>query len=237
MIRKSVALVILAILGLLVMGGLAELPLPAERMSESVTSRHILSEGVSDTGAVNLVTAVLFDYRGFDTLGEATVIFAAAAGVVLLFFRHDLPTSRLGLSSLAKRSIMVLAPFVFVTGLYIVMFGHVTPGGGFQGGVVWATLTILLCIVYGTAFEWRFINTRTKTLLESLGAIAFILLGLVGIYRGDFFLSNIAAGFRAGVPGELTSGGAIPLLNLAIGLKVAAGLALIFYNMVKKDVG
>ncbi len=234
-LRKIAAAILILVLTLALVGAIAELPSPDERVSQSALTQRIIGKGVVETGATNLVAAVLFDYRAFDTLGEATVIFAAVAGVVLMFYHAPLHPSAIGLSILAKRSLDVIGPFVFVAGMYIVVYGHISPGGGFQGGVILATLTILISIVYGLQEERRLLDPRFKTALESSAALLFMTVAFVGVFSGEYFLSNLGAGFFRGHPGSVLSGGAIPLLNVAIGLKVGAGLALVFYSMVKKE--
>ena len=235
LVRRVIVAAILVVLSLLLATTLAELPSPDERTSTAHLSRHIISDGAKETGALNLVSAVLFDYRAFDTLGEATVIFAAVAGVVMLFYRAPLHPSSIGLSMLAKRSLDSIGPFVFVAGMYVVLYGHISPGGGFQGGVILATLTILLSIVYGLETERRLLDPIFKTILESTAALGFMVIAFAGIVAGEYFLSNLAAGFPGGIPGDLVSAGSLPALNLAIGLKVGAGLALVFYSMIKRE--
>lgn len=233
---KVAALGFLVVLAVILASAIAVLPDATERIEYPGPSRHILGSGLSDTGAVNLVTAVLFDYRGFDTLGEATVIFAAVAGVALAFYRETLVLSKRGLSSLAKESMNILTPFIVLLGFYVIFHGHISPGGGFQGGVILASWAILACLVYGVEVEENVMDVFTKMLAESGGVILFSVLGIVSLALGREFLTNLAAGFGAGSPGDVFSAGAIPYLNLAIGIKVGAGLAVLFVTMAKRDV-
>lgn len=201
--------------------------------SHRVSQRYIRSAS-DDTGAVNAVSAVLLDYRAFDTLGEIAVMFAAVTGIVALLSRGRLPSSGVGLSPVVKRGALYVPAFMFLSGAYIALHGHISPGGGFQAGVIFAAISVILCVVYGTAFEWRLLNPVTKTALESGGAIAFMLLGFIGPLKGLPYLTNLAAGLPKGHPGSLASGGYIPLLNAAIAVEVGAGLALAFYSMIKR---
>jgi len=232
--RIGVAILIV-ILSVTLAGALAELPSVEQRTSTSQLTRRVIDGGLQDTGALNLVSAVLFDYRAFDTLGEATVIFAAVAGVVMLFYQAPLHPSSIGLSMLAKRSLDSIGPFVFLAGMYVVLYGHISPGGGFQGGVILATLTILISIVYGLETERRLLDPTFKTTLESSAALLFMVIAFGGVLTGEYFLSNLSAGFPRGEAGSLLSAGSLAPLNAAIGLKVGAGLALIFYSMVKRE--
>ena len=193
------------------------------------------SVGVEETGSINLVTSVLLDYRAFDTLGEATVIFAAVAVVSLLFAGWKMQFGAEGLSALVKRGMSMFSPFLFVFAIYVITHGHLSPGGGFQGGVALATLFMLFSVVYGSGFWRSRISDQTTTLAESSGALTLLSLGCIAMLVGAPFLSNVTAGFDPGVPGELFSAGIIPALNLAIGMKVAAGLSSIFYDMIRQE--
>jgi multicomponent Na+:H+ antiporter subunit B len=186
-----------------------------------------------DTGAANVVAAILFDYRGFDTLGEASVIYTTVCGVALLFAKRRYRRSSHGLSFIVKRGMALLVPFILLYASSIIVMGHLSPGGGFQGGAVMATVTVLFCVIYGSSFEAARVSPKVKETIESSGALLFIVVGLVGLVTGGAFLTNAAAGFPRGTMGHLLSGGSIPLLNIAVGMKVGAGLSTLFYSMVK----
>ncbi len=232
---KLLSILVLVPLAAALFYALAALPTPAARKELGTAARHIRTRAVDDTGAVNLVAAVLFDYRGFDTLGEVTVIFSAVTSVALLFWSGKPPKRAEGLSTLAKRSVAALVPFIFLVGFYIVVHGHVSPGGGFQGGVVWGSLLILLGIVYGSSHAERIVPAESRTVMECLGAIAFLGLACLGLFAGTFFFANLEAGYPRGTPGTVVSAGVIPFLSLAVGIKIGAGLAAIFYSMVNGD--
>ncbi len=232
---KTATLAFLVILAVLLFSAMGALPETTDRMEAGGPTWHILRSAVPDTGAVNLVTAVLFDYRAFDTLGEATVIFTAVAGVVLVFAREAMVLSGKGLSPLAKKSMDILTPFIALLGFYVILFGHISPGGGFQGGVILASWAILVVLIYGIRTEEDVLTGFVKMFLESAGALLFVALGAVALIGGREFLSNLAAGFSPGDVGSVISAGSIPLLNVAIGLKVASGLAMMFVTMSKKD--
>lgn len=195
-------------------------------------SNYIIKSGLKDTGSLNLITAILYDYRAFDSLGESTVIFGAVSGIVLILSRKMLPVSSKGLSFIVKRSLGILTPFIALFGFYIITHGHLTPGGGFQGGVILAAISIIFSIVYGSAFDYRRYSPQTKTALETLGALTFLAIGLAGIVLEGSFLANL--GFLTAETGSLISAGSIPYINLGVGFKVGAGLAIIFYSMIQK---
>jgi multicomponent Na+:H+ antiporter subunit B len=227
---KYFSALLIAVLMLVLFISLQEIPLSQNLMP---VSSHYVDSGVKDTGATNLVNAVLFDYRGFDTLGEVTVIFAAAAAFKMLFSHRRIFFFRYGMSPIVKTGMAVYSPFIFIFGIYVIMAGHISPGGGFQGGVILASLSILLTLVYGLWYKVRqtVLSPAISSNIESMGGMVFIFIGLAGIFSGNYFLSNLGAGFFAGIPGSMFSGGSIPLLNIASGLKVTAGLSIIFYSI------
>jgi len=206
--------------------------LPIQEIVPNSTAEHIIKNGVKETGSLNLVTAILYDYRGFDSLGESTVIFAAVSAIVLILSFKKLPVSSKGLSFIVKRTFGILTPFVFLYALYVITHGHLSPGGGFQGGVVLGTISIIFSIVYGSAFDYEKYNPRSKTILETGGALLFVFIGGLGMISGGYFLSNFNP-TGSGL-GTLISAGSIPLINIGIGFKVGAGLAIIFYTMIQK---
>jgi len=119
-------------------------------------------------------------------------------------------------------------------GVFTILGGHITPGGGFQGGAMIAGGVILCIIVYGLEnspikFSHDFIST-----VESMGALGFILLGLAGLFFSGFFLYNVGADFYNIIPQSIvnifhyndpTNTGIVPYLNVFIGLKVFVGLS------------
>lgn len=121
--------------------------------------------------------------------------------------------------------------FVLILGLYVIMHGHVTPGGGFQGGAIIASGTIMLIVAFGSGEIKKWLRERHVSVVESSGALLFSLLAFAGI--GTVFFFNFLIGSRVfgGIPptgpnpGDVWTGGVIPLMNLAVGLKVMAGLS------------
>ncbi|OCL26701.1 sodium:proton antiporter [Orenia metallireducens] len=198
-------------------------------------SQHYIENGVKDTGAINLVTAILFDYRGFDTLGEATVIFIVVSAISLLATKERVFVSDTNFSQIVYQNISFIIPFLYILAFYLIAYGHLSPGGGFAGGVVIATTFILLKITFGIRYVKEEEALGKKSLLESLGAISFVLTGLLGILLGYNFLANGQTSLYLGIAGQLVSAGIIPILNLATGIKVGSGLAIIFHRLVREE--
>jgi multicomponent Na+:H+ antiporter subunit B len=183
---------------------------------------------VGQRHAGNVVAAVVFDYRGLDTLGEEFILFAAASGVALLL-REPRPgeqaKARDRVSYDTTRVVgALMIPGTVLLGLWLVAFGYVTPGGGFQGGVVLATAPLLIYLAgeYGSlrrvAPRWL-VETG-----EALGAAGYVAVGAAAMFRNERFLQNFMPLGRAG---DVFSGGTVALLDLTVGLEVAGGFILL----------
>jgi multicomponent Na+:H+ antiporter subunit B len=135
--------------------------------------------------------------------------------------------SRAGMSVIVKTITRLVASFILLFGIYIVLYGHVTPGGGFAGGVIVACSLILMLLAFGKRFVLGLISERAATLWDCVGALAFLLLAVAGYFGGTFFLNL----FSKGQPFHLFSAGIIPLCNVAIGVKVGACLFGVFFAL------
>jgi multicomponent Na+:H+ antiporter subunit B len=191
--------------------------------------------GVTQRHATNLVTAVNFDYRALDTLGEEFILFTATTAVVLLLrqMRGESETGgpREGASDALRGFAVAFVVATIVLGGYIVAHGAITPGGGFQGGVVLATGAFLL-FLGGEAFAMR--RVAPEKLLElghSIGAAGFVLLGVAGLVFAGVFLQNF---LDLGKPGSLNSAGMITLVSISIGLEVAGAFLLIWSEFLEQ---
>ncbi len=181
--------------------------------------QEILDVAGEDVGAANIVTSVLLAYRGFDTLGELSILFAAAtaAGLVLGHSRGDAPTDPDG-GFILRAGTDLLFPLLLVVGFYIILHGHLTPGGGFQGGVILAAAFFLGVL----ARPRQRLSHGVISVIEGLAGAAFIGIGLWALFADGEFLKPMLG---TGTVGALLSAGTLPLLSLALGLKVGAELA------------
>jgi multicomponent Na+:H+ antiporter subunit B len=179
----------------------------------------ILDRAPNEVGTANIVTSVLLAYRGLDTLGELTVLFVAAtaAGLVLGQRRPDASYEPQA-GFILRTAIDILFPFLILLGAYIILHGHLTPGGGFQGGAILAA-AFFIPILASPASPF---DHKVSSLIEGLAGAAFILIGLFGLFGNHEFLTPL---FSPGQAGQFFSAGSLPLLYLAVGLKVGAELA------------
>ena len=136
----------------------------------------------------------------------------------------------MGSSKIIKTIAQKLFPFIVLFGFYLISHGHLSPGGGFQGGVVLGTAIILLALSHSIEQTEKKFKSRWLNMLEKLGILTLIFLGFLGILLGYPFLSNF---LPLGKPGQIASGGLMLLFNIAIGIKVAAGVSVIFYALVR----
>jgi multicomponent Na+:H+ antiporter subunit B len=180
----------------------------------------ILTDAPAEVGAANVVTSVLLGYRGLDTLGELSILFAAATAVGLVLGRrragapHDPP----GGAILAIGADLIF-PLLLVVGLYVIAHGHLSPGGGFQGGVILAAAFFLAVL----ARPERSLGHGAISVIEGLAGASFILIGLWALLADGEFLAPLLV--ETGTMGELLSAGTLPILSLAVGLKVGSELA------------
>jgi len=190
-------------------------------------SKKYVKDGPAELGGANIVTSIIVTYRGLDTLGEIAVLFIATAGIGFLFRRKQKNRiiQRRDSSEILKTGASFLLPLIFLFGAYIFIHGHLTPGGGFQGGVVIASGILLLML---SDISIKF-NHTILHLIESLSGTFYILIGILGIFFAAGFLDNRF--LPLGDFGKLFSAGAIPIIYSLIGLKVGSELVGILENM------
>jgi multicomponent Na+:H+ antiporter subunit B len=129
--------------------------------------------------------------------------------------------------------VRLILPFIQIYGIYIIVHGHLSPGGGFPGGAILGASMILFALAFNLKEGSSKISHDTSTLLESGGALSFATLGILGVLVGTNYLSNKAAGYPLGTAGNLFSSGMIFLVTLAIGVKVASTFITLFFNLVE----
>ena len=182
----------------------------------------------AETGSANIVTSIIANYRSFDTLGEVTVLFAAALGVSLLFGSSTSFIKRGKSGFVLEKAAKVLFPIILITGIYIFTHGHLTPGGGFPGGSMIASAFLLLYM----ADENFQVQISGFKALEGFAGFAYVVIGFAGLYLTGYFLKNI---LPTGVVGELFSAGLIPIVYVLIGLKVGSELTGIITEFLKEE--
>lgn len=184
-----------------------------------IAGQAINAVAAEQVGAANFVTSVVLAYRGFDTLLELTILFTAATAGGLVLGKPGTGASRDPDSGfILSAGADLFFPLLLVVGLYIILHGHLTPGGGFQGGVILASAFFIPILARpGTTMDHRWVS-----MIEGLAGAGFILIGLLAMLGGKEFLTPL---LDKGELGALLSAGSLPLLYIAVGLKVGAELA------------
>lgn len=219
-----------------------------ENTSLSKLGHYYADRGPQELGAPNLVTAVVVTYRGLDTLGEVTVLFISAAGVGLLLRRTrrnqdddtglkegDRAEETAGVhkpaSEIVETATELLLPMVILFGVYVFMNGHLSPGGGFQGGAIIASGTMFLLL----ALPESHISRLVIAITESMSGFSYVVIGVLGVILAGGFLDNRI--MDLGTYGSLFSAGAIPLIYIFVGLKVGFELSAVLDRFRKEDTG
>ena len=210
--------------------------------SNEVVEKYI-EDGMQDTGAVNIVTGMILDYRAFDTFGESNVLFIATC-TVLILLRSDKKKDKRKAAAEARReqyhepkddSILqkitcLLFPIIVIFGIYVILNGHISPGGGFSGGAIIGAGLILYANAFGFEKLNRFFTEKTyKTI--SFSALAFYC--LAKSYSFFTGANHLESGIPLGEVGAILSSGLILPLNICVGLVVACTMYA-FYTMFRK---
>lgn len=171
-------------------------------------------------GSANIVTSVVLGFRAFDTLGEVTVLFVSSLGVALILDVKGKKRMELAFKPnfMLKTGSYILASLILVVSFYMILHGHLSPGGGFPGGAMIASSVLLL---YLADDEFRS-KVQGFKILESIAGSFIVIIGLIGLVIGTAYFENF---LDAGVIGNLLSAGIIPILYVLIGLKVGSEIA------------
>jgi multicomponent Na+:H+ antiporter subunit B len=231
MVKRLIAFALLAAFGALFAALLVSYVPDAEL---NQTARYYAERTASDLGAANIVTAIIVTYRGLDTLGEVTVLFLAAAivGLVLAKDSQRSPVDqrmRPPVGELLTTGTRFLVPMILLLGVYVFVNGHLTPGGGFQGGAIIASAVLLMLL----ANPLKHFSHGLISAIESLAGVFYIGIGLAGLFLAGGFLDNRL--LPLGNLGELFSAGAIPVIYSLIGLKVGAEFASMLASLSETD--
>ncbi len=210
-------------------------------VNNEVSGRYI-ENGLQETGAVNIVTGMILDYRAFDTLGESHVLFIATCTVLILLRidgdkkgkagysmendRIHEPKNDIILQTVAR----ILVPPIFIFGIYIILGGHLGPGGGFSGGAVIGAGLILYLNAFGFEKTERFFTQKTYRRLSFCALGCYCLAKSYSFYTGANHIESV---IPLGTPGAILSSGLILILNICVGV-VVAGTMYTFYVMFRK---
>ncbi len=215
-----------------------------ERPVNNEVAERYIEKGLQETGAVNIVTGMILDYRAFDTLGESHVLFIATCTVLILLHKKTKesnsnsgwsdevsdrlyePKNDVILQTVAR----VLVPTIIIFGIYIILCGHLGPGGGFSGGAVIGAGLILYLNAFGFAKTERFFTMRIYQKMSLCALACYSIAKSYSFYTGA---NEIHSVIPLGTPGAILSSGLILILNICVGV-VVAGTMFTFYAMFRK---
>ena len=195
--------------------------------------RKYIEQGVQDTGAINIVAAMILDYRALDTFAEACVLFVAVCAVLALlrfdksaaFKAHLHRMEEPRENVILKVTAFLLVPMIMIFGCFVIVNGHLSPGSGFSGGAILGASLVLFASAYGTKRARSFMNFKIYCRIVSASLAFYALAKGYSFYTGA---NNLASGIPLGTPGNLFSAGLILPLNIAVGLIVACTVYVIF---------
>jgi multicomponent Na+:H+ antiporter subunit B len=212
---------------------------PENPAHNEVVDKYI-EDGLQDTGAVNVVTGMILDYRAFDTFGESNVLFIATCTVLILMRndkkkpedhdhsdRHWEPKS----DAILQKVTFILFPIIAIYGIYVVLNGHLSPGGGFSGGAIIGAGLILYLNAYGTEKTRKFFTEKTYKYISFAALLFYCLSKAYSFYTGAHHLES---GIPLGTPGAIISSGLILPLNICVGMVVACTMYS-FYTLFRKE--
>jgi len=213
------ALLVLTILNILIQN----VPSKIHRAGETLLGVN------AQEGVANAVTTVVVYFRGFDTLGEIAVLFIAALGIGLMLSAQTKEADKEESNFILQKASKMLFPIIMLFGVYVMIYGHLSPGGGFQGGVIIAS-GVLLLLISDQTFE---VPHAVISALETFAGISYVFIGLIGLIVLDRFLGNFLP-HDISEMGMLFSGGIIPLIYIVVGIKVGSEMSLIVQNLLKR---
>jgi multicomponent Na+:H+ antiporter subunit B len=190
----------------------------------------LLEINTQQTQSANAVTSVVTYFRALDTLGEVTILFLSIFGVSLTLENMKQKSNIFAYENqILQIAAKVITPLIILFGIYIIVHGHLSPGGGFQGGVIIASGFLLRFLAYGDGFN---LNHKIVSLFESLSGAGFVLAGILSFLLVDKFLGNF---LPLGDIGALLSGGVIPIIYIFVGLKVASEITVMIEYFLKRE--
>lgn len=216
----------------------------AENPTNNELSQYYIEHGLEDAGATNLVGNMILSYRVFDTFGESSVLFLAATAVTMLLLRDAKNTSDKLLryfkredqaetivnDALLRTVSRIMLPIIFLYAIYIMVNGHLSPGGGFAGGSILGGGLILFAQEFGTGGVKKFFS---QTLYKTVRTIALAGYGLIDLYYAFMGANGLDHHIPLGTPGSLFSSGIILPINVMVGMVVTCTIYA-FYSLFHK---
>ena len=221
-------------------------------------ARRYIENGLDETGAVNIVSGMILDYRAFDTFGESCVLFVATICVTIMlridgrggegddeeaesekksfgirqsaFSKLDSRNFEPENDTILRKSAIVVFPIIMVFGIYVILNGHISPGGGFSGGAILGAGFVLFLSAFGFNKTERFMNANTVRIITLIALLVYCLSKCYSFFTGA---NHLESGIPLGTPGAILSSGLILVLNICVGMVVACTMYS-FYALVRR---
>ncbi len=213
----------------------------AEKADNNEVTERYIEKGLEETGAVNIVTGMILDYRAFDTFGESNVLFVATITVLILLMQRkgkEIPADKdendhlyePGDDIILQTVAGFLVPIIMVFGIYVILNGHLSPGGGFSGGAIMGAGLILYLNAFGFEKTERFFTEKTYKWISFIALTTYCLCKAYSFFCGA---NHLDSHIPLGTPGAILSSGLILILNICVGCVVACTMYT-FYVMFRK---
>ena len=221
-------------------------------------ARRYIENGLDETGAVNIVSGMILDYRAFDTFGESCVLFVATICVTIMlridgrggagddeetesskkafgiresaFAKLDNRNYEPENDTILRKSALIVFPIIMVFGVYVILNGHISPGGGFSGGAILGAGFVLFLSAFGFNKTERFMNANTVRIITLVALLVYCLSKCYSFFTGA---NHMESGIPLGTPGAILSSGLILVLNICVGMVVACTMYS-FYALVRR---
>ena len=221
-------------------------------------ARRYIENGLDETGAVNIVSGMILDYRAFDTFGESCVLFVATICVTIMlridgrggagddeetesskkafgiresaFAKLDNRNYEPENDTILRKSALIVFPIIMVFGVYVILNGHISPGGGFSGGAILGAGFVLFLSAFGFNKTERFMNANTVRVITLVALLVYCLSKCYSFFTGA---NHLESGIPLGTPGAILSSGLILVLNICVGMVVACTMYS-FYALVRR---
>ena len=221
-------------------------------------ARRYIENGLDETGAVNIVSGMILDYRAFDTFGESCVLFVATICVTIMlridgrggagddeetesskkafgiresaFAKLDTRNYEPENDTILRKSALIVFPIIMVFGVYVILNGHISPGGGFSGGAILGAGFVLFLSAFGFNKTERFMNANTVRIITLVALLVYCLSKCYSFFTGA---NHLESGIPLGTPGAILSSGLILVLNICVGMVVACTMYS-FYALVRR---
>ena len=231
--KRALVLAVLVGVGVLLFHAIGRMP-PMGKPSnpdKTHTIQRYLERGEEEGGARNIVTAIILNYRGYDTAGEVTVIFSALCAVIAVLDREKTGRSRTGVdvskigpSLIVRTVVRFCVPVIILFAAYVILHGETSPGGGFQGGAVLGASAVVFVLAFGLPVATRRMPLKVRMPLESSAPIGFLAMGLIGMVCGVSFLTYLLPQLHGHA---VHTASMLMLMVVEIGIGLGGGMILI----------